>query len=179
MKKASVGTRTNHRHVIKAVDTCANYPIARPLPEEVRARRDDWFHHFKWWRRVYFSVGTIGAAVSAIAAAAASSMAAPYLAAASGICFAILGFTHPERSYLQYVRAWRILDGACKRYEYEHTFAMRSLLNAIEKGERSISEFEYTPEAGEKTVQISVQRPAQDRNRTSETVVPVALPADR
>ncbi|MCK9396389.1 MAG: hypothetical protein M0Q44_12460 [Methylobacter sp.] len=133
--------------------------VVRQLPDEVGVRRKEWWSHFKFWRRFYFSVGTLGAAVSAIAAINVFDS-SPYLAAVASICFAILGFTHPERNYLQYVRAWRILDVACKRYQYEHQFTMERLLDAVEQGERLISEFEYTPEGRQETKSPPTDKPS-------------------
>jgi hypothetical protein len=133
-----------------SVDEHNHHAIVRQLPDEVDTRRAEWWSHFKFWRRFYFSVGTIGSAVSAIAATDVFG-GSTYLAAVAAICFTILGFTHPERNYLQYVRAWRILDVACKRYQYEHQFSMKRLLDAVEQGENLISEFEYNPEDRQET----------------------------
>jgi len=141
-----------------SVNERGDQAVVRQLPEEVDTRRKEWWRHFKFWRRFYYSVGTIGATVSATAATDFGG--SSYLAAAAAVCFAILGFTHPERSYLQYVRAWRILDVACKRYQYEHAFTMKRLLDAIEQGERLISEFEYTPEGGQDIYSPHTQKPS-------------------
>lgn len=119
--------------------------ITRELPEEISVRRKEWWRHFKFWRRFFFTVGTLGATVSAVAATDVLGL-SPYLAAAAAVCFAVLGFTHPERNYLQYVRAWRILDVACKRYEYDHG-SLKGLMDAVEQGERVIAELEYTLES--------------------------------
>lgn len=135
----------------------SHHAIARQLPDEVDTRRTEWWRHFKFWRRFYFSIGTIGTAVSAIAATDVFG-GSSYLAAVAAICFAIIGFTHPERNYLQYVRAWRILDIACKRYQYDHKFSMRHLLDAIEQGERIVSEFEYNPEGGQETNTLRTEK---------------------
>ncbi|SMO58471.1 hypothetical protein [Fodinibius sediminis] len=126
----------------------------RTLPDDIRERCREGYYHFKFWRRFHYAIGTLGAAVSAIAATDITIFgysSTPLLAAAAAVCFAIIGFAHPERNYLQYVRAWRILDIACKRYQYDDQFSMKHLLDAIEQGEKLISEYELITEGNSET----------------------------
>ncbi|MGX9727322.1 MAG: hypothetical protein ACTFAK_08375 [Candidatus Electronema sp. VV] len=53
----------------------------------------------------------------------------------------MLGFTQPEKKYIKFVRAWRILDIAAMRYRYK-LIPIDSLFDALERGEQSITEFE-------------------------------------
>ena len=73
----------------------------RDLPNKVAERCSDWFSHFKFWRRFYFTTGTIGAIVSALAATQLGQKAylGAYLAVGASICFAVPGF-HPSRAEL-------------------------------------------------------------------------------
>jgi hypothetical protein len=123
------------------------YIEIRHLPKKVAKRCSDWFRHFKFWRRTYFTIGTAGAVVSALAATqlAEKTPYGSYLAVLASICFAVLGFTHPERNYFQYVRAWRVLDVACQRYQCEDRFTIEQLIDALEHGEQLISEIEHAP----------------------------------
>lgn len=118
-------------------------PFYGALPDEVSKRRNDWFRHFKFWRRFHYSIGTLGAIVSTISATAHSPY-SQWLAGGAAVIFAWTGFTHPERNYLQFVSAWRVLDAACKRYQYDHAFSLNDLLQANENGEKILSELEYT-----------------------------------
>ena len=76
-------------------------------PERVKKRLDAWKTAFKNARRVYFSIGILGASVSAIAATDILHS-SQILSAIAAVCFAILGFAQPEQRYLKYVRAWRV-----------------------------------------------------------------------
>jgi hypothetical protein len=58
------------------------------------------------------------------------------------VCLAVLGFAHAERNYLGYVGAWRVLDNARNHYIYDDTFTVKHLLDAVQKGEKIIAEFE-------------------------------------
>ncbi|HEY5992610.1 MAG TPA: DUF1772 domain-containing protein [Candidatus Udaeobacter sp.] len=122
--------------------------MIRELPEKVEDRCAAWFRHFKFWRRFFFTTGTIGAIFSALAATqlAQKYPSGAYLAVGASICFAVLGFTHPERNYFQYVRAWRVLDVACQRYKYYHGFTIEQLLDAVQHGEQIIAEVEHAAE---------------------------------
>jgi hypothetical protein len=61
-----------------------------------------------------------------------------------------LGFTHPERNYFQFVRAWRVLDIACQRYRYDHKFTIKELLDALHQGEQIIAEVEHVAQPEQK-----------------------------
>jgi hypothetical protein len=139
-------------------DIHSHQVITQQLPNKVVERLNDWWNHFKFWRRFHYSIGTIGAALSACAATDAVGVSS-FLAAAAAVCFAVMGFTHPERNYLQYVRAWRVLDVACKRYQYDQSFTIKRLLDAVEYGEKVISEFEYLPEGGLEKKASHINRP--------------------
>src|SRR5947207_2208160 len=127
------------------------YVEMRSLPKKVAERCLDWYKHFKFWRRAYFTIGTAGAIVSALAATQLAQHVpyGAYLGVLASICFAVLGFTHPERNYFQYVRAWRVLDIACQRYQCEDKFTIEQLIDAMQHGEQVIAEVEHAPGDGE------------------------------
>ena len=88
----------------------------------------------------YYFLGGVGVATSALAAAFPSET-SRYLSVISAVCIALLGFTQPEKKYIKFVRAWRILDIAAMRYRYG-IISINSLFDALERGEQSITEFE-------------------------------------
>lgn len=115
------------------VQTCA-------LPERVEERLNIWKKAFKNARCVYFSIGILGASVSAIAATDILHS-SQILSAVAAVCFAILGFAQPEQRYLKYVRAWRVLDIAACRYCHNLT-SVADLFSSMEESEKMIGEFE-------------------------------------
>ena len=120
----------------------ASQPIQlRSLPKEVEQRYNSWRRHFKFWRRFNLCVGTAGTALSAVAATDIGDL-APYFAALAAVCLAVLGFAHAERNYLQYVGAWRVLDNAVNHYRYDNTLTVNELVDAVQKGEKIIADFE-------------------------------------
>jgi hypothetical protein len=152
----------------RAIKTEMTKTPSKRLPAEIAERCSCWYRHFKFWRRFYFTIGTIGAIVSALAAtqlAQKNERYGPYLAVGASICFAVLGFTHPERKYFQYVRAWRVLDIACHRYQYDHGFAIKQLLDALEEGEQIIAEVEHVAQPREE--EQKRQLPGRSNNRKS------------
>lgn len=54
----------------------------------------------------------------------------------------MLGFTQPDRKYVKFVRAWRILDVAALHYRYGK-ITLDELLEAVEHGEQTITNFEH------------------------------------
>lgn len=152
------------------------YVEIRLVPEKVAERCLDWFRHFKFWRRTYFAIGTAGAIVSALAATqmAQKTPYGAYLAVLASICFAVLGFTHPERNYFQYVRAWRVLDVACHRYQCEDRFTIEQLIDALQHGEQLIAEVEHAP-GGEQNRRRDVkQRKGRKKAAKLTRILPIA-----
>lgn len=45
------------------------------------------------------------------------------------------------------MRAWRVLDVACQRYQCEDKFTIEQLIDALQQGERLIAEDEHAPGA--------------------------------
>jgi len=158
------------------------YVEIRLLPEQVAQRCLDWFRHFKFWRQTYFTVGTAGAVVSALAATqlAQQTRCGAYLAVLASICFAFLGFTRPERKYFQYVRAWRVLDVACQRYQFEDKFTIEELIDAVQQGEQLIAEEEHASGAGQNRRRDVKQRKGSTKAAKLARSLPIAArtPAD-
>lgn len=110
------------------------------LPEEVESRLCSWQRLYMRGNTFYYIFGGLGVATSGLAAAFPSET-SRYLSVVSAVCIALLGFTQPEKKYIKFVRAWRILDIAAMRYRYK-LIPISSLLDALERGEQSITEFE-------------------------------------
>jgi hypothetical protein len=117
-----------------SLSTPPDYPV------EVKSRLNCWYRLYRRANFVHYSVGIIGVAASALAAVDVGE-ASRFLAAVSAVCIAILGFVKPERKYIKFVRAWRTLDAAAMRYRYGKS-DLNALLDALELGERCITEFE-------------------------------------
>lgn len=110
------------------------------IPPEIQNRIKMWYRLFMRATYSHYFFGTIGVASSAISAATDGGI-AKMLAALSATCIAILGFAQPDRKYVKFVRAWRILDIAALRYRY-HQIDIKELLEAVERGEKVITDFE-------------------------------------
>lgn len=117
-----------------------DFSTPRELPAEISERLTEWHQILKRASIYHYTLGICGVTASALAAAFDGSV-SKLLAAASAACIAALGFAKPERRYLKFVRAWRVLDSAAMRYRY-HKLSDTELLNAVEQGERMITEFE-------------------------------------
>jgi hypothetical protein len=89
-------------------------------------------------RKIQYVVGVLGVATAAIAAALGGES-ARYFAATSGVCTAVLGFVHPERRYLRFIGAWRILDIAVLKFKLGKA-SVDDLIQAVERGETLITE---------------------------------------
>jgi hypothetical protein len=110
------------------------------LPEEVETRLRAWQSLYMRGNTFYYIFGGLGVATSGLAAAFPSET-SRYLSVVSAGCIALLGFTQPEKKYIKFVRAWRILDIAAMRYRYK-LISIDALFEALERGEQSITEFE-------------------------------------
>lgn len=110
------------------------------LPPEIQDRLDEWHKILKRASIYHYTLGISGVTASALAAAFDGSI-SKLLAAASAACIAALGFAKPDRRYLKFVRAWRVLDSAAMRYRYNN-LSDKELLDALDRGEQLITEFE-------------------------------------
>lgn len=111
-----------------------------PVPPEIEARVSAWHKLYIRANYSHYFVGIVGVASSAISAATDGGI-SKALAAVAAICIAVLGFAQPDRKYVKFVRAWRILDIATLRYRYGQ-IDLPALINAVETGEQAITEFE-------------------------------------
>ncbi len=110
------------------------------VPVDIKARYDTWFSLWKNSVKIYYGFGVLGVGSSAFAAAVGGDV-ARYLAAVSGVCIAVLGFVAPEKRYLKFVRAWRILDMALMKFKLGKA-TIDDLIASVDKGEALITEFE-------------------------------------
>jgi hypothetical protein len=123
------------------------------LPEDVSERLAYW--HGLWRRsaQYHYLFGVVSVAASVISTSLEGGQAKSFSIIAA-IATALIGFMHPERRYMKFVRAWRVLDVAAMRYE--HGLINRAaLIDALERGESLIAEFEdkYDGSAGDKPAQ--------------------------
>jgi len=112
----------------------------KDFPDEVRSRLNCWHKLYRRANSTHYIVGVLGVAASTLAAVDIGE-ASQFLAAIAAVCIAILGFIKPERKFIKFVRAWRILDAAAIRYRYGKV-DLDDLLKAMDQGERLIAGFE-------------------------------------
>lgn len=118
----------------------ANDDTPIDIPPEIQNRLSAWYKLYKHANFYYYFFGILGVAASAISAAMDGNI-AKVLSVISATSMAVLGFTQPDRKYIKFVRAWRILDIAAIRYRYRQ-IDITELLESLERGEKSITEFE-------------------------------------
>ena len=112
----------------------------KDFPDEVKSRLNCWHKLYRRANSTHYIVGVLGVAASALAAVDIGE-ASRFLAAISAVCIAILGFVKPERKFIKFVRAWRILDAAAMRYRYGKA-DLDYLFMAMDQGEELIAGFE-------------------------------------
>lgn len=112
----------------------------KDFPDEVSSRLNCWHKLYRRANRTHYIVGVLGVAASTLAAVDIGE-ASQFLAAIAAVCIAILGFVKPERKFIKFVRAWRILDAAAIRYRYGKV-DLNDLFNAMDQGESLIAGFE-------------------------------------
>jgi hypothetical protein len=112
---------------------------SRSLPDEVTKKHKAWYRLWNWSAKLHYALGGLSVLASAMAATGGEK--APYLSALAALLTALIGFIHPERRYLKFVRAWRILDIAALRYKLR-LIEVKELVEAVERGEKIISDFE-------------------------------------
>ena len=113
---------------------------AQVLPPDVEQRLGYW--HGLWNRsaRYHYFFGVVSVAASVISTSLEGGPAKAFSIVAA-IATALIGFMHPERRYVKFVRAWRVLDVAAMRYRHG-LIDTPALIDAVERGEALIAEFE-------------------------------------
>lgn len=117
----------------------------RELPIETQQLLSTWHDHFKLWWVIHYILGIVGT-VLAITVASHPKFLLSFihlidiLAWISAICIVLITLLMPSRRAKAYVNAWRILNNACIHYRMDDSFTMKELLNAVEEGEKIISE---------------------------------------
>ena len=108
------------------------------VPELISLRHSSWSRIAMRLAKIQYVVGILWVAAAAIAAALGGES-ARYFAATSGVCTAVLGFVHPERRYLRFIGAWRLLDIAILKFKLGKA-SVDDLIEAVERGETIITE---------------------------------------
>lgn len=113
---------------------------SQPLPKDIAKRLSYW--HGLWNRSAsyHYFFGVISVAASVISTSL-DGPPAKIFSIIAAISAALIGFMHPERRYMKFVRAWRVLDVAAMRYQHG-LIDKATLIDALEHGENLIGEFE-------------------------------------
>ena len=104
------------------------------VPELISLRHASWSRIAMRLAKIQYVVGILGVAAAAIAAALGGES-ARYFAATSGVCTAVLGFVHPERRYLRFIGAWRLLDIAILKFKLGKA-SVDDLIEAVERRQK-------------------------------------------
>jgi hypothetical protein len=135
---------------------------SQPLPKDVATRLAYW--HGLWNRSAsyHYFFGVISVAASVISTSL-DGPPAKVFSIIAAISAALIGFMHPERRYMKFVRAWRVLDVAAMRYQHG-LIDKAKLIDALEHGENLIGEFEDRYAAA----QAEKKDPAQNPEAASD-----------
>lgn len=117
---------------------------SKAVPKDIRDRLMEWRKLWTDSAKIHYAFGGLSVAASSVAAAVGGDT-ARYLAAAAAVLTALIGFVQPERRYLKFVRAWRVLDVAVLKFKLD-LIGTKDLVDALERGEALISEFEAKSE---------------------------------
>ena len=136
-------------------DTASNTPDVNDtdLPKDVSARLKYWYGTWYQSAQMHYLLGVISVAASVVSTSTEGNWAKGFSTLAA-ITTAMIGFIHPERRYMKFVRAWRLLDVAAMRYRHG-LIDKGQLIDAVEKGEAAIAEFEDRYSAADAAAQAS------------------------
>jgi hypothetical protein len=112
----------------------------QPLPPDVDKRLDYWHGLWNASAKYHYFFGVVSVGASVISTSMEGTPAKAFSIVAA-IATALIGFMHPERRYMKFVRAWRVLDVAAMRYRHG-LIDKAALIDAVERGESLIAEFE-------------------------------------
>jgi hypothetical protein len=116
-----------------------------PVPPDIAERHQAWQRAFKQAADGNLYLGVLSVASSSIAVFAGNYPDHPHYAQAfaglGAILTAMLGFLKPERTYLKFVKAWRVLDLAIMKYR-AGLIDRPALIQAVGDGEDIITKME-------------------------------------
>lgn len=113
----------------------------RTVPPEVSSLLDAWVKKRGLHIFIHYSIGVVGILASCAAAADRYSRWASLWMVISSFSIAFLAFGNPRKEYSKFARAVRVLYAATLRYRYQ-MIEMRELVEAVERGESIIENFE-------------------------------------
>jgi hypothetical protein len=118
-------------------------PVHIPLPSDVSKRYSHWEKLFVRASNGHLVLGVLSVMSSSVAAVVSggSPHVGQWFAGAAAVLTATLGFLKPDRAYLKYVRAWRILDVAVLKYQ-AGLIDRKALIDAVASGEATVSRME-------------------------------------
>lgn len=120
-------------------------PTPEPvIPEVIAKRLTSWEKLWTQSAKIHYFFGILSVGASAVAAAVGGDWARGFSAVAA-VLTAVIGFVQPERRYLKFVRAWRVLDSAVIKFRLGQA-GIKELIEAVDRGEALITEFEEKKE---------------------------------
>lgn len=122
------------------------------VPIEITKRLREWRIYFKISHRLHYLVGLTGVLISPLAIMDPAKYGA-IVGAISGVCIGILGFAQPYGLYRRFVSAWRHLDTASLKYQY-NLISIESLLDALDQSEDKINGAELEKAEGRDRLQL-------------------------
>ena len=128
-------------------------------PPKIAKTLNEWRSLWVCSAAYHYTFGVLGVTCSAVAATDIECLRRPASVIAV-VCFAVIGYVNPQRRYLKFVRAWRVLDAAVDRYQYLNG-SMRALLAAKARGERIIADLEQETDRPQKATGVEKDPPTK------------------
>jgi hypothetical protein len=114
----------------------------RQVPQQVRAILKRWQRYNQTWRTVHFILGC-ASTLCLITVAANPTFLPPWsiqvIALISAILTAWITFLKPTKLAYGYINAVRVLRDACYRFEYDPSYPVSMLFDAVNEGEELIA----------------------------------------
>lgn len=111
----------------------------REVPQTIRRRRKAWFFYFQLFNALYYCLGVLAVLSGTIITLISSEhhlILTKILGASAALSSGLLIVIKPDIAAREYVRAWRVLDDACSRYQLLPDYSVEDLINAQHKGEK-------------------------------------------
>ena len=118
--------------------TSPGAPADALFPDDIRSTLAAWYRLWRQSAGMHYGLGIGGIVFSGMATQWPNRPTLPFL---TGLCTALIAFGNPERRYLKFVRAWRVLNTASMRYR-AGLITREQLIDAEERGQSLIESFE-------------------------------------
>jgi hypothetical protein len=137
------------------------------IPPDIGSRLSYWQGLWERSAKYHYFFGVISVAASVISTSVEGTP-AKICSIIAAISTSLIGFMHPERRYMKFVRPWRVLEVAAMRYRHG-LIDKAALIDAVERGESLIAEFE------ERYDRTEIEKEAAAANAAAGAVGPVAV----